>query len=311
MLAMRVMKRIALAIGLAGLAIVGGAQAQNQVPRTAVCTADNSERTSVATVAANPSAWMGRCVAMEGLYSGERVHEDVDAIYGVTDHAVGGFVDGLGARTGALRGLFVGRVSDCATAEEILLTAQLRAPGISLHERVLGCPTGEGPFLMFMSHGELEPSGLKRRLPGARGGDLVKAGEDWAHYRDVVAMAQMFETAMQSSDAEMLSDVVRPYEAERLLVGNGSALVKLKERSERGFAVFRDVDDTSAERFAGEACWCLTRDCADTWPIHSRDADNQPSRPYACLRVEGKVPAGGIVKLRIDPSHEVSGLEEP
>ena len=143
------MGRIALALFLILVAASGGAGAQN-VPRSAVCTAENSAKADIAAIAATPAMWMGRCVVVDGLYADERVYPDADAIYGVKDASVGGYIDGLGQLPGAWRGSFVGRVSDCAEAEETLLTAQLRAPGISLHGRVLGCTKPEGPFLMFM-----------------------------------------------------------------------------------------------------------------------------------------------------------------
>lgn len=286
-----------------------GASTQNQVPRTAVCTAENSERTSIAMVAADPGAWMGRCVAVEGIYSAERVYEDADAIYGVTDHSVGGFVDGLGAAPGGFRGTFVGRVSDCAVAEEILLTAQLRAPGISLHERVLGCTQETGPFLMFMSHGALEPSGLKRRLPGAKGGNLVPAPADWEHRGTMVQQAGVFALALRSGNVDAITRLLGDrYRAEQVLADEGSALARLKGVG--GTPMIFMQRGLAADEAAGEACWCLTRDCAKRWPIDSRDADNQANRPYACLRIEG-VRRDGAWRYRYDASHDLAGLGEP
>lgn len=302
------MKRIALALGFLVVAALGGADAQN-VPRTAVCTADNSERTTVATIAADPAAWMGKCAVVEGLYSNERVFEDIDAIYGVNDHVVGGFVDGLGALRGAWRGEFVGRVMDCAAAEETLLTAQLRAPGISLHERVLGCVKPEGPFLMFMSHGDLSPSGLTRRMPGARGGDLTPAAAGWEHAAAVTQRANAFAAAMRSSDPAALTGLLGDaYRAGRLLADDSSALMLLKK--DAGAPVIFMDRDSGADDIAAEACWCAQRSCGKLWPIDSRDADNEPARPYACLRVEG-VKRDGSWRYRLDASHDVSGLPEP
>lgn len=302
------MKRIALALGLMAVAAFGGADAQN-VPRTAVCTAGNSERATVGAIAADPAAWTGRCVVVEGLYSNERVFADIDAIYGVNDHVVGGFVDGLGALRGAWRGEFVGRVMDCAAAEETLLTAQLRAPGISLHERVLGCVKQEGPFLMFMSHGELSPSGLTRRMPGAKGGDLTVAPGGWDHTAAVTQRADAFAAAMRSGDVAALAALLGDaYRAERLLADDSSALMLLKK--DAGAPVLFMDRDSGADEIAAEACWCTQQSCGKLWPIDSRDADNEPTRPYACLRVEG-VKRDGSWRYRLDASHDVSGLPEP
>ena len=144
---------------------------------------------------------------------------------------------------GAWRGTFVGRVADCAVTEEIQLNAQLRAPGISLNGRTLGCTTGQGPYLMFMTGSQLKPSGLKRRLPGAKGATLVRATEAWDHYDGVVALAQLFEQAMQRAIRRRCSQgqLNNAYVAERLHAGDGSALAALKTPAKRSFEVFRDT----------------------------------------------------------------------
>jgi hypothetical protein len=306
------MKRIALAFGLILVAISAGAisaGAQN-VPRSSVCTAENSQKTDIAAVAAAPGMWMGRCVVVDGLYADERVYKDADAIYGVKDASVGGYIDGLGQLPGAWRGSFVGRVSDCAEAEETLLTAQLRTPGISLNGRVLGCTRPEGPFLMFMSTtGDFGPSGVKRRMPGGKGGDLELAKSDWLHLRVVKQKAQAFEAAMRAGDAAALGQVLDDaYRAELLLADDSSGLSALK--TARGEAVVLVDRDAGPDAVAAEACWCKQRACGKLWPIDSRDADNQPKRPYACLRVEG-VLREGQWRYRLDASHDVAGLQEP
>lgn len=274
--------------------------------------ADNSEAASLAAIAADPAAWMGKCVKVEGLYSNERIYADGDAIYGLNTHVIGGFIDGTAPMAGAWRGTFTGRVADCAVTEEIQLNAQLRAPGISLNGRTLGCVAPEGPYLMFMTGSQLTPSGLKRRLSGAKGGNLTRATAAWDHYRSVAALATAFERAMQSDDADALTrQLGNAYVAQRLHEGDGSALTALKTPAKREFEIFIDARVTGADAYAAEACWGLTKDAARRWPIDSRDADNQGSRPYACLRVEGWRDAGKMWRVRLDASRDVSGLEEP
>jgi len=294
---------------VAALALWSGAGAQN-VPRSSVCTADNSVKAEAAAIAASPAEWMGTCVVVDGLYSDERVYRDVDAIYGVTNASVGGYIDGLGQLPGAWRGSFVGRVSDCAEAEETLLAAQLRSPGISLHGRVLGCSKADGPFLMFMSTtGEFDPSGVKRRLPGGKGGDLELAKQDWPHLGAVMQKAQAFEAAMRAGDAVVLAGVLNDaYRTQLLLDGDDSSLSVLKKG--RGSPTIFVDRDTGADSVAAEACWCGQRACEKLWPVDSRDADNQPGRPYACLRIEG-VLREGQWRYRADASHDVAGLPEP
>lgn len=302
------MGRIALAIFLILAATSGGAGAQG-VPRSAVCTVDNSEKADIADIAAAPSAWMGKCVVVDGLYSDERVYRDVDAVYGLNAASLGGYIDGLGQLPGAWRGSFVGRVTECADLERTLVAAQLRAPGISLHGRVLGCAKPEGAMLMFMSTtGAFEPSELKRRMPGGRGGNLDIAGQDWPHLAAAIETADAFAKAMLAGDADALADVLGDaYRAEQLLTESGSALAFLRQGGGRP-TIFKERT-AAPDAIAAEACWCRQRACGKAWPIDSRDADNRPERPYACLRVEG-VMRDGRWRYRADASHDVAGLDE-
>jgi hypothetical protein len=305
------MKRAVLVL-LVALGLGGAIHAQPPAGARQVCAPTNSEAATVAVIAADLAAWIGRCVSVEAIYAGEQLHADADAIYGVNGNSIGGYVDGRGDVGGAWRGVFTGRVADCAQAEEDLLTGLLRSPGISLHGRTLGCLEPTGPFLVFMSQGELTPAGIKRRLPGEGGGNLQRTGADWKHYAILVNAGQTFELGMQGSDASYLATVIGDdYAAEHLHAGNGSALAALRGLRPEQFDVFRDTSVNAQGQFAGEACWCLTSDCTKLWPIHSRDADNQPSRPYACLRVEGREEGDGITSSRVDASNDVYGLDEP
>ena len=302
------------ALLLAVMAIGGGtlalthAQPPAGAPR--VCAPTNSEKATVAAIAADPAAWLGRCVRVEAIYAGEQLHADADAIYGVNANSIGGYVDGRGDVGGAWRGTFTGRVADCAAAEEDLLTGLLRSPGISLHGRTLGCPEPKGPFLVFMSQGELKPAGIKRRVLGAKGGDLASAAAQWPHVDAMSALAKRFGAAMQAGDVAALKAMLpNSYMAEQLLVRDDMALAQLRSKAERDFKLF-SYPAVSSDVAAGEACWCLKADCERLWPIHSRDADNQPSRPYACLRIEGRR-EGDLWHYRVDASQDVYGLDEP
>ncbi len=296
-----------MAIG-AGTLVVTHAQPPTSAPR--VCAPTNAEKATVAAIAADPAAWIGKCVSVEAIYAGEQLHADADAIYGVNGNSIGGYVDGRGDVGGAWRGTFTGRVADCATAEEDLLTGLLRSPGISLHGRTLGCPEPKGPFLVFMSQGELKPAGIKRRLPGARGGDLVVADAAWGHANPMSVLARQFGAAMQAGDAGALKAMLpNAYMAEQLLVRDDMALAQLRSKAERDFRLF-SYPAVSGDAAAGEACWCLKADCTKLWPIHGRDADNQVDRPYACIRIDGRREGDGW-RYRVDASQDVYGLDEP
>lgn len=302
------MKHAALIILLAlGLASATHAQPPAGAPR--VCAPTNSEKVTVAAIAADPAAWIGKCVSVEAIYSGERLNVDADAIYGVNGNSIGGYVDGKGDVGGAWTGTFTGRVADCAVAEEDLLTGLLRSPGISLHGRTLGCLEPKGPFLVFMTHSGMKPAGIKRRLPGERGGDLQLAPVDWVHTGAVTQIARDFEAAMIDGDAEALSSIVgNGYRAEQLLTTDSSALALLRNGGGPP-TIFLQRQEAGGNPVA-EACWCRQRACGRLWPIASRDADNQASRPYACLRIEGRR-EGDAWRWRADASDDVYGLDEP
>lgn len=275
-----------------------------------VCAPTASEKTTVEAIAANPAAWMGKCVSVPAIYASERLYADEDAIYGLNAKFIGGYVDGQGDVLGYWRGTFTGRVSDCAQAENDLMTGLLRSPGISLHYRTLGCVEPKGPFLVFMSQGELKPAGLKRRLPGAKGGDLAIAPLDWPH-RDVVErVAVDFVLALRAGDRAALGRLVpRAYAVEQLIAGGDTAIDALKAPGERSLQVFT-YGPSAADAFSSEACYCLTKDCAKKWPIARRDADNQKNRPYACLRIDG-VREGGVWRYTVDAQRDFDGLPEP
>lgn len=304
------MKRFVLALALSFAALAGHAEAQN-VPRSAVCTPDNAVATSIAKIAADPAAWMGQCVAVDGLYVNERVYADADAIYGVNANFVGGFIDGMQPLPGAWRGSFIGRVTDCAVAEATLLNGQLRGPGINQNGRTLGCLTPRGPMLMFMTGSDLKASGLKRRLPGGKGGDLTKPASSWTHYAPMMDIATKFVEALRDdSDAPLGKLMGNGYRASELRAATDTAFAGLKQSRTAPQMQLFNYPETQAGVAAGEACYCLKASCEKLWPIDGRDADNHKARPYACLRING-ANVDGAWRYRLDASHDVAGLVEP
>jgi hypothetical protein len=272
-----------------------------------VCDPRVSQETTIEAVADDPAAWLGRCVTVKGVYNSERLYTGIDAIYG-KGAFIGGYVDGRGSVEGFWEGEFTGRVADCAKAENDLLTGLLRSPGISLHERTLGCVRPEGPFLVFMSQGELKPSPLKRRLRGE--GDLVPAPQDWPHTAYVKRIAEGFFAAVRVENQQTLKLQLRSdYAVEQLLTADDNAFSALRGKPERPTEVFVQ-QPWSDDAFNAEVCVCLVDSCKGRWPIAARDADNQKSRPYACVRIE-VVRTDGPRTFRYDPSMDFDGLPEP
>jgi hypothetical protein len=302
------MKLAMLVCAVAAIAAAGTAQAQ--APARQVCDPNNSQKATVEAIASDPAAWLGKCVRVDAIYSNERLYADQDAIYGLNPKSIGGYVDGQGDLTGFWTGTFTGRVADCEKAEDDLLTGLLRSPGISLNYRTLGCLEPKGPFLVFMSQGELKPSKLTRRLPGAKGADLVAAPESWEHRAEVARIADEFVTALRAGDRAALKRFVRnDYAIEQMIAGENTAIDALKAPASRKLQIFTH-GASAPDAFASEACYCLTADCSKTWPIARRDADNQKARPYACIRIDG-VKAGEGWRHTIDASRDFDGLPEP
>lgn len=73
-------------------------------------------------------------------------------------------------------------------------------------------------------------------------------------------------------------------------------------------------DPERANRFDDDysaiVCFCRTADCTGRWPIASFDADNLPSRPYACTRIEPYLNDGATEPHFTTPIGK-SGLAEP
>jgi hypothetical protein len=270
------------------------------------CPPNRAEETTVAKIAADPKAWMGKCITVSAIYNSERLYSDIDAIYGKPGGSIGGFVDGKGSIEGFWTGKFTGRVADCKVAEDELATGLLRSPGISLDGRTLGCVNPEGPFLLFMSQREFAPATLVRRLRksvGADGGDLKPAGKDWPNLAAVEKVAHDVVEALRAGDAKTLTGYgMRPFTAEQLLTSEATAIADLRKPGNRPLQVLTDRTSNAAE-----ACFCRTKDCSAKWPIASRDADNQTSRPYACIRVTPKGEGG----YDADASADFDGLPEP
>lgn len=298
------MKRFAL---LALLALFSGTAAPQGAPGARVCSPANGQKATVAEVAADPKAWLGKCITVQGIYSAERVYADADAIYGVNSNSIGGYVDGRGSMDGFWKGEFAGRVTDCAAAQADLDTGLLRSPGISLDDRVLGCRKPEGPFLVFMSPRGLEPADVLRRLPGAKGGDLVPAPKDWSETAVLEERADKLLAAFKARDRALLATMLPgAYAVGELLASTDTPLLSIAPGAQRQVFVVGRVPGAGDQRFAAVTCYCRTKDCSKTWPIALRDADNQPDRPYACIRNEGARASG--VSGKMVWSHTAAGV---
>lgn len=301
-----------LAVFLATWAGFSPVQSSAEGQAARMCAPTNAEKTTVAAIAADPSAWLGRCVTLPAIYSNEQLYADADAIYGLNGHVIGGFTDGKGTIEGFWNGQFTGRVADCAQAEREQSLNLLRSPGISVNGRPMGCPEPKGPFLIFMSQRDLKPVNLVRRLRkdvGPNEGDLQPVSKDWPQFAPIEKVTRDFVAALQSGDRQALTAFsLRDFDVERLLTDETNAVTDLRKLAGRQMQIFADRTSTSAE-----ACFCRTKDCSAKWPIASRDADNQTSRPYACIRITPNASPSNSFdnSFSIDPGQDFGGLPEP
>ncbi len=166
-------------------------------------------------------------------------------------------------------------------------------------------------MLMFMSGSNLKPSGLKRRLPGAKGGDLAAATDGLGALRadDWNSFAALREAMRSDSDADLGASLGNGYRASNCGRRRHGFRAAEDDRRTSQLKLFRDRD-RARRRGGGGGVLCLQANCEKLWPIAGRDADNQPGRPYACLRIEG-ASTDGKWRYRLDASHDVAGLEEP
>src|SRR5690242_5721910 len=99
-----------------------------------------------------------------------------------------------------------------------------------------------------------------------------------------------FLGALRSGDRATLSRMREASEvAVEQLFADDTAIADLRQPVERQMQAFKVAGPPGGAVVDGKVvavvCSCRTKDCSKTWPIALRDADNQPSRPYACIRV--------------------------
>lgn len=284
---------------LTGVLMAGpAALAQRPASASMLCAPTNAVSARLADIAADPRAWVGKCVTVQGVYSNERVYADLDAVYGLSPASIGGYVDNRGNMLGFWRGEFTGRIADCEKAQSDIDSGLLKSPGILIdNTRQAGCAKPEGLFLQFMSQGEMKRAGFVRRLAPAKG-DLVIPQKDWDHVDTLRLQGVRFLTALRARDRAGLKPfAANDYAVEQLLTADDTAFADLRKTT--GNLPTQILQSTAVKEpnFEGQVCWCLTKTCEKLWPIATRDADNQKGRPYACLRVGG--PSGGDPAVRM------------
>lgn len=293
-----------LALGL-HVASAAGASASN-------CDARSSEPATVAEIVANPQAYKLRCVAITGVIHGAYVSDTVDAAYVKPRDSGNPSSNGLTLGLDEIRGhvsekfrhvSILGRVEDCNSLRRIVVDTE----GNIL--MTLGyCHYFNGPFLWVKHLRYRHGPPIERRMGSFAGndyGDLEPAPEDWPHRVEVEANARRFLVALRSGDRDgLLALHIRETHPEH---GEDALLHFLLRSRSSPFASIRAASGTPQEIIlvpkssppapdgpesssaSGDdtaiVCFCRERTCTGRWPIARMDADNLPSRPYACTTV--------------------------
>jgi len=302
------------------------------------CSARVAEPATVRLIAENPLQYEGRCVAVDGVMRGLMLYGDVDGIY--LRPTESGTPSSSGAQLGLdnLRWLsdeyrhvsIVGTVGDCENVRACVRAAA----GPDEIVMVSGyCHYASGAFLSVQRVRARRGKPLERQMGmAARAdyGNLEPAPPDWPHRAQVEGFADAFITALRAKDRAALAamhfgNVGEPEEPDVLdflLLRSKSPFAAIRTSSippQRQILIERLPLDWTTEddvhndddNYAATVCFCKESDCAGRWPIAAFDADNLPTRPYACVEVgpyvlykRGEVP-------HFETAVGTSGLVEP
>ncbi len=293
-------------------ALLAGSPAPSRAAATHLpaCTAASAEAATVRRVAGDQKAYRGRCVTISGVVKGLQLYDDVNGVYqripDVSDPSSSGAALGLDnpVRLGHLLpgyrvATITGRVQDCDLARRALDRSS--APG-EVAMIVGYCHYRNGAYLWVthISWGAASPP--ERRMGAAAGddyGDLVPAPADWPHRPAVQALAARFLRALRTGDAATLAnlhfedpvtdqrDDARQLVAFLLRDGRSPfASIRTAKAEPQGVILVRREANDDPDDYSAFICFCRSADCTGRWPIATFDADNLPSRPYACTMVE-------------------------
>jgi hypothetical protein len=160
------------------------------------------------------------------------------------------------------------------------------------------CHSHGGIFLEVASARIGKTAKFKRQMGRAAGvnyGDLKPASEAWRHRVKVDQIVKRFLDALRSKDRNKLLLQIGSFPNEKhellrlLLSDRRSVFSELRSGTgdpQRINLLWRD-DEPSDENddTTPIVCFCRESDCTGRWPIAQFDADNLPSRPYACMQV--------------------------
>lgn len=274
----------------------------------APCDAATAPVASVTDIAQSPDTWIGLCVRVEGVQRGRELLSDADARYrrevrwgdpSSTGARIG--LDGVAADVATLTAVtVVGRVARCAEADA----------GEGVPPPTGFCTVAAGVYLDDARRGDGAAVRAERRLPAMARDDFgnltpIAARSPW-RWRFEGAARDVLK-ALQDGDRVAISERLGGEGVSPEQVAAGMRALWDDARSP--FAAIRDprrsvqvevfgwrpplwagadYATTQEQRPQGEAiaCYSVHPHIAARWPIDDADADNLPTRPYACVRIQ-------------------------
>ena len=314
-------------------AIVAADTSTEQKPEE--CSARNSERATVEQIATDPEKYAGHCVAVDATMQGWSLFDSVDGVYVQPADSLDPSSSGLRLGLDHIRDHYseryrgvsiIGRVQDCETIRNCVYSS------VGENEIVFisgYCHTKNGAYL-WVNDLRFRRSPAFKRQTSSNGrddyGDLTVAPDHWLNLGSITTLANDFVKALQSSDADKLADIhFRNVGLE--WDDDEAAMLKFLLKDRRSpFNEIRTAttspqqiilvdrssleDEQSTGEYSATVCFCRESDCTGRWPIASFDADNVPSRPYACTRIESYVDGQRVVP-HFTTEIGTGGLAEP
>lgn len=319
---------------------------QSSEPRSTACSSATALQTTVAAVAQHPTEFIAKCVRINAVTKGSSIYENVDGVYLAPrvflDPSSNGLRLGLDnwrklriTEDGYRRVDVIGRVQDCETVRSMMDAS------VGENEIVMisgYCHYSNGTYLWVERISAARGPTFVRQLPRAarRGyGDLRPAPTGWRHAEQVEAAARAFLEAIRGGDGASLTQLHYGSDVEYAQSERGSLLDFLLRDKRSPFASIRagtgapqmtilvernepladeptdSNKDVDADDYTSTICFCRHFDCTQRWPIARFDADNLPTRPYACTHYGPYVVFRRGAEPRFDTPRARDGLSEP
>jgi len=274
-------------------------------PKADACNPPSTHKATVHDVAVSSDAKVGQCVEVAAVMRGPYLYGGIDGLYGPRtdsiDPSSNGNAVGLdfgGAKDGRTTGYFkvivTGRIGDCERTRQIVRSFGDFAMTLGY------CHSFDGRYLQVTGVKVASQAHWQRQLRSDRHpdyGDLTEAPPNWPYRRQVQDWADRLVDALQLKDSKALLALHTP-EPDSPINGDRRALLRLLIRDPASpfvavghrpgkpqTTILIDKSYSSDERYQSVVCVCRLDDCTGRWPIASFDADNLPSRPYACSRL--------------------------